>query len=71
MTTEFHGPQRVIYIPTHANGDRNHPDCERGLVSSISECGKHVRVKFDKQVGKFGWEGATAQSCDPSDLVAE
>jgi len=58
---------RVIYIPLHANGDQNHPDAERGTVSSANS--KYVFVKFDKQLNKFGWEGTTSQSCDPNDLV--
>ncbi len=58
---------RVIYIPLHANRDKNHPDVERGTVSSANS--KYVFVKFDKQLNKFGWEGTTSQSCDPNDLV--
>lgn len=66
---EIRGPQRVAYVPLHANGDLGHPDVERGTVSSKNE--HNVFVKFDKQVKKFGWEGTTSQSCDPSDLVIE
>jgi hypothetical protein len=25
---------QIIYIPRHANGDENHPDCERGFVTT-------------------------------------
>ena len=28
---------RVVYIPGVANGDRDHPDCEHGTVSSKSD----------------------------------
>lgn len=66
---EIHRRQRVAYVPTHADGDLNHPDVERGAVSSTNH--KYVFVKFDKHVAKFGWDGATSQACDPSDLVIE
>ncbi len=26
---------QIIYVPNHANGNRSHPDCERGFVTSI------------------------------------
>ena len=59
---------RVAYVPLHAHQDINHPDVERGTVSSHN--GKNVFVKFDKQVARFGWAGTASQSCDPDDLVA-
>lgn len=24
---------QIIYVPYHAHGDRNHPDCEKGFVA--------------------------------------
>ena len=63
----FRPKTRVIYIPTHAKGDRKHADCEHGAVSSFN--GTTVFVKFDKQVANLGWEGTTAQGCNPNDLV--
>lgn len=70
MTDYFAPGQRVRYIPGHAHGDRCHPDCEDGTVSSLGPDNANVRVRFDKQVGRLGWDGATAQACDPGDLVA-
>ena len=36
--TSFNTPiepgTQIIYIPDHANGDENHPDCEEGFVTS-------------------------------------
>ncbi len=26
---------QIIYIPDHAQGDIDHPDCERGFVTSV------------------------------------
>lgn len=57
---------RVRYVPGHANGDAEHSDCEDGTVSSIGSV--NVFVKFDKHVERHGWEGATAQACNPEDL---
>lgn len=64
---EFEPGMRVAYVPTHAEGDLTHPDVEVGKVSSKNH--KYVFVRFDKYVERFGWDGATSQSCDPADLV--
>ncbi len=61
---------RVIYVPMHAHGDRGHPDCERGCVSSVNAHGT-VFVKFNAQVARLGWDGTTAQGCDADDLLLE
>lgn len=58
---------KVKYIPTHADRDPDHPDCEVGFVSSVNNY--YVFVKFAKQLAKLGWSGATAQAVDPLDLV--
>jgi len=57
---------RVRYIPGHAEGDHNHPDCMDGAISGFGSTA--VFVKFDKHVGRFGWDGATPQPCSPEDL---
>jgi hypothetical protein len=57
----------VIYIPTQAHGDKNHPDCEHGRVSSVNE--SYVFVKFNAKVARLGWEGTTAEACDPFSLA--
>ena len=67
---EFQPGDRVIYVPMHAHGDRKHPDCEHGRVSSINAVG-NVFVRFDKQVARLGWDNTTSQSCDPLSLVLE
>ena len=33
----------VKYIPHHANGDKNHPDCETGFIKSITDSWVFVR----------------------------
>lgn len=60
----------VRYIPTHARGDMHHADCEDGVVSSVSEDGWHVFVKYDCAacVPMTGDEPYTAQGTDFHDL---
>lgn len=41
----FEKGNRVKYIPTHANGNLSHPDCEEGTVSSQNKTG--VFVHYD------------------------
>lgn len=62
---EIETGQRVIYIPKHANKDRNHPDCRWGTVSSKND--KFAFVRYDEQVSRLGWEGATSQATKPED----
>ena len=67
MTNNQLAPRdRVAYVPTHANGDINHPDVEFGAVSSVGEFG--VFVRFDKDVQALGWDGAISKCCYPADL---
>lgn len=66
----FFPKNRVIYIPGHAQGDRNHKDCERGVVVSRGPM-DNIFVKFDRDVQNLVFDDATAKSCDPKDLVHE
>ena len=47
--TEEHIGCPVTYIPTHANGNINHPDCEHGIISSFNE--QNIRVRYKAQCG--------------------
>lgn len=60
IASDFKEGQRVAYV--HYDDVR-----EYGIVSSVNY--RFVFVRFDKQVAKLGWSGATSQSCDPRDLV--
>lgn len=60
---DFKAGMRVAYIPMHDPEAKEH-----GKVSSVGS--KYVFVRFDEQVDKLGWDGATSQACDPSDLEA-
>lgn len=56
---------RVIYIPTHAEGNINHPDCEYGTISSWNDT--YIFVKYVKN----GIPQMTAQATDPRDLYLD
>lgn len=56
---DFREGERVLYVPMHANGDKKHPDCERGVVSSAND--HFVFVRYE------GRSGSQATSAD--DLV--
>ena len=68
-TEVFYKGLPVLYVPHHANWDLNHPDCRRGVVSSVNE--KYVFVKYDNAVCQMvtGDEPYTAQATDPALLV--
>ena len=34
---------QIIYVPSHAEGDTNHPDCEFGFVTSTTTLGAYCR----------------------------
>ncbi|MGI9293433.1 MAG: hypothetical protein ACR2PS_05570 [Pseudomonadales bacterium] len=67
--------QRVRYIPGHAHGDSNHPDCEDGIVRSFNPQGKPFVVYDNATRGRMLTlalaEPWTAACTDPSDLVPE
>lgn len=71
MKKEFKHGDHVLYIPTHAHGNINHKDCERGVVSSVSNDGKTIFVKYDNKVCVMisGDEPYTAQATNSDDLI--
>ena len=46
---ELHEGMRVLYIPPHAQGERTHPDCQRGIVTSTTATHAFVRYGTDRQ----------------------
>ena len=46
---ELHEGMRVRYIPPHAQGERTHPDCQRGIVTSTTATHAFVRYGTDRQ----------------------
>ena len=63
-TDEFNEGDKVLYVPHHAAGNKSHPDCEHGIVSSKKE----VNV-FVKYFTKDGGLKLHAQATSPDDLV--
>lgn len=55
---DFKPGDPVRYVPGHAHGDAQHPDCEAGVVTSTNP--RYVFVRFG---------GKQSQACDPRDLV--
>jgi hypothetical protein len=58
----FKSGDRVKYVPHHAHGDAQHPDCEIGDVEKVTEAG--VFVRFTHPHVRH-WP----QCCDPETLV--
>ncbi len=67
--TDFRKGEKVLYIPCHADGNKNHSDCEKGVVSSINK--RFVFVKYDCLAMKMvtGDEPYTAAATRPCDLI--
>lgn len=68
-TDDFKKGDKVTYIPTHAIGKVDHPDCENGIVSSTND--SFVFVKFDNAMYIMitGDEPYTAHAVRPQDLT--
>lgn len=57
---EFKTGDHMRYIPGHAHGDRHHPDCEDGVVTSVSE-----HIVF----ARFRPHAINSEACDPESLI--
>lgn len=44
----------VVYIPNHANGDRWHPDCQLGVVSTVNGEYPNQKVWVRYNIGETG-----------------
>ena len=56
---EFKPGDHVRYIPNHAHGDKHHPDCEDGIVTSTTDL--YVFVRYGRKV--------TSKATNADDLV--
>jgi hypothetical protein len=68
MKNKFKAGDAIIYIPMHANGDRNHKDCEHGYVTKVAERTGFVFCKFYYPDGTLRTV-STSEACNPEDLV--
>jgi hypothetical protein len=66
----FYKGDHVLYVPTHARGNTTHPDCQRGVVSSVRPEDRIAFVKYDCPACTMvtGDEPYTAQGTDFDDL---
>jgi hypothetical protein len=58
--------RRVRYLPGHANGNPDHPDCEDGIVTSFNQHSVFVRFKSKSNPNEYQIQ---PQGCDRSDLI--
>jgi hypothetical protein len=59
----FEPGNAVIYVPYHAGGNRYHPDCERGVITSINAETGTIFVRFGSMFN--------SQGCKADQLIKE
>ena len=42
---------QIVYVPDHADGDMEHPDCEFGFVTSVGKDAAFCRYFFKESAG--------------------
>ena len=65
----FKPGDQIVYIPTHADGDLLHKDCEKGFVTSIVPRTNTVRCRYWSKFHEGLRTIANSEGCDPSLLV--
>lgn len=67
----FEPGNHVRYVPRHAYGNANHPDCQDGVVKRYSDDGRTVFVLYDNKERRMLTpdEPYTAQGTDRDDLI--
>lgn len=65
---KFKVGDQVLYIPTHAEGDPSHPDCEEGFVTSVGANGAVFCRYFFPRHGGIRTR-ANSESTYPDDLI--
>lgn len=58
---------QIIYVPIHAKGDLNHPDCEPGFITS--KAGSSYYCRFWKKGSTELRTKIYSERCDISSLV--
>jgi hypothetical protein len=58
LLEEKHLGAPVLYVPDHAKNNEDHPDCEVGFISTVSEYGIWARFH----------DGDTGAKCEPHNL---
>lgn len=63
---------QIVYIPTHAKGNPEHPDCEYGFVTSQNDDYVFCRFWMKGQFSHSKMElrtKANSEACRPEDLM--
>lgn len=60
----------IIYVPTHANGDKNHPDVERGYIYWYNG-GRSVFCKFYHKNSKELRTTSCSEMCNIEDVFED
>ena len=69
LTEDYKHGDKVLYVPNHANENRRHSDCQKGVVSSVND--NWVFVKYDCLACTMftGDEPFTAQATKRENLI--
>ena len=69
-TDEFVRGTQVLYVPDHAEGNPDHPDCEAGFVTRSARVeDRGVYVRYFHRSGKLRTT-ANSEYTSPSHLIA-
>lgn len=60
---------QIIYIPTHAKGDKNHPDCELGFVTSIPLDSKSAFCRYWSKYDSDALRTTANSEATPMDML--
>jgi len=64
----FYRGQQIVYIPSHANGNIKHPDCEFGFVTGVNSVGDpYCRYWSKSSPGELRTKANS--ECTPKQLV--
>lgn len=58
--------RNVLYVPTHANGDTQHKDCEVGIIWSWND--RSIFVRYMKVIDGRPRLCQTSEGTNPEDL---
>lgn len=67
-TKDFSRGMQIIYVPTHANKNLEHVDCEYGFVTSTNEKFVFCRYWIRNEYAKLRIK-SNSEATDPNDLV--
>ena len=65
---EFKRGNQIVYIPGHAQGNPNHPDCEHGFVDQVTPAAVFCRYFSKTNVGVLRTR-ANSEATNAADLM--